>query len=116
MRLKSELYREEQEAIVDAIVEILDLNNKKVFTLHEWDNDTAIQTRILELIPNIRRWYSCNRLKAVTDPERIRRPWLSIIKQLTKNRYTIKCKARHFKVDGQWLVTQQYTFSGGTYV
>lgn len=36
------------------------------------------------LIPTIRKYFSFNNIKAVGEPHRIKRPWLSIIKQLTK--------------------------------
>jgi hypothetical protein len=39
----------------------------------------------MDLIPDIRKYFSFNNLKAVGEPERIKRPCLSIIKQLTKN-------------------------------
>lgn len=37
MRLKSELYKKEQEEIVDKIISILDLENKTEYTLYELD-------------------------------------------------------------------------------
>ena len=39
MRLKSELYKKEQEEIVDKIIKILDLENKKSYTLYELDKN-----------------------------------------------------------------------------
>ena len=38
----------------------------------------------MDLIPEIRKYFSFNCLKAVGEPKRIKRLWLSIIKQLTK--------------------------------
>jgi hypothetical protein len=90
MRLKSELYKKEQEEIVEKIINILNLKNKNTYTLYELDNNLEIQNKIMELIPEIRKWFSFNSLKAVGEPSRIKRPWLSIIKQLLKSRYTIK--------------------------
>ena len=42
MRLKSELYKKEQEEIVDKIVKILDLENKTEYTLYELDKNEDI--------------------------------------------------------------------------
>ena len=39
----------------------------------------------MELIPEIRKWFSFNGIKAVGEPTKIKRPWLSIIKQLIKS-------------------------------
>jgi hypothetical protein len=35
----------------------------------------------------IRKWFSFNGLKAVGEPSKIKRPWLSIIKNGRKNLY-----------------------------
>ena len=51
MRLKSELYKKEQEDIVDKIILILDLKNKNTYTLYELDNNENIQKQIMDLIP-----------------------------------------------------------------
>ena len=39
MRLKSELYKKEQDEILDKIITILDLENKNTYTLYELDNN-----------------------------------------------------------------------------
>jgi len=54
MRLKSELYKKEQEEIVDKIITILDLENKTEYTLYELDKNEEIQKK-MELIPEIRK-------------------------------------------------------------
>jgi len=110
MRLKSELYKKEQEEIVDKIIEILDLENKKSYTLYELDNNEEIQKQIMELIPEIRKWYSFNGMKAVGDPERIKRPWLSIIKHLIKSKYNMVSKDFQFTQDGRYVRTHIYRF------
>jgi len=46
MRLKSELYKKEQEEIVKKIVKILDLENKTEYTLYELDKNEEIQKQI----------------------------------------------------------------------
>lgn len=110
MRLKSELYKKEQEEIVDKIVGILDLENKNYYTLYELDNNEEIQKKIMELIPEIRKWYSFNGMKAVGEPEKIKRPWLSIIKQLTKTKYNLLIKELRYTDKGIQIKTQHYTF------
>jgi len=110
MRLKSELYKKEQEEIVDKIIGILDLENKKSYTLYELDNNEEIQKQIMELIPEIRKWYSFNGMKAVGDQERIKRPWLSIIKHLIKSKYNMVSKDFQFTQDGRYVRTHIYKF------
>ena len=111
MRLKSELYKTEQNEIIDKIISILDLGNKNIYTLYELDNNLEIQTKIMDLIPEIRKWFSFNNMKSVGEPERIKRPWLSIIKHLTKSKYNLESKSFHFKIKEKWIMTQQYIFT-----
>ena len=99
MRLKSELYKKEQEEIVDKIITILDLENKNIINLCDLDSDINKQKQIMELIPEIRKYYSFNGIKAVGEPNKIKRPWLSIIKHLTKEK------------ENKYLRTQKYIFT-----
>ena len=111
MRLKSELYKKEQEEIVDKIVKILDLENKTEYTLYELDKNEEVQKKIMELIPEIRKYYSFNGIKAVGEPNKIKRPWLSIIKQLTKTKYNIESKDFQFTENGKYIRTHIYSFT-----
>jgi hypothetical protein len=110
MRLKSELYKKEQEEIVDKIIKILDLENKTEYTLYELDKNEEIQKKIMELIPEIRKYYSFNGIKAVGEPNKIKRPWLSIIKHLIKKKYNIISLDYHFTEYGTHIRTQKYCF------
>jgi hypothetical protein len=111
MRLKSELYKKEQEEIVNKIITILDLENKTEYTLYELDKNKEIQKQIMELIPEIRKYYSFNGIKAVGEPIKIKRPWLSIIKHLLKKKYNMISLDYHFTEDGNHIRTQKYNFT-----
>ena len=110
MRLKSELYKIEQEEIVDKIIEILDLENNNIINLCDLDEDNDKQKQIMELIPEIRKYYSFNGIKAVGEPNKIKRPWLSIIKQLIKQKYKMISLDYHFTEEGNHIRTQKYWF------
>ena len=110
MRLKSELYKKEQDEIIEKIITILDLENKDTYTLYELDKNEEIQKKIMELIPEIRKYYSFNGIKAVGEPNKIKRPWLSIIKHLIKPKYNIVSLDYHFTEDGNHIRTQKYVF------
>jgi hypothetical protein len=111
MRLKSELYKKEQEEIVDKIIYILDLENKTEYTLYELDKNEEIQNKIMELIPEIRKWFSFNNMKAVGEPSKRKRPWLSIIKHLIKSKYKMVSLDYHFTEEGNHIRTQKYMFN-----
>jgi len=113
MRLKSELYKKEQEEIVDKIVKILDLENNNIINLCDLDEDNDKKKKIMELIPEIRKYYSFNGIKAVGEPNKIKRPWLSIIKHLTKEKYKLESKEYRFfdEKENKYLRTQKYIFT-----
>ena len=113
MRLKSELYKKEQEEIVDKIISILDLENNNIINLCDLDNEYDKQKQIMELIPEIRKYYSFNGIKAVGEPNKIKRPWLSIIKHLTKEKYKLESKEYRFfdEKENKYLRTQKYIFT-----
>ena len=108
MRLKSELYKKEQDEIIDKIITILDLENKNTYTLYELDKNEEIQKQIMELIPEIRKWFSFNGIKAVGEPSKIKRPYLSIIKHLIKSKYNIITTFSYLTNDKSQ--TQMYKF------
>ena len=110
MRLKSELYKKEQEEIVDKIIKILDLENKTEYTLYELDKNEEIQKQIMVLIPEIRKYYAFNNMKSVGEPNKRKRPWLSIIKNLLKTKYNIVSKDFQFTENEIHIRTHIYKF------
>ena len=106
------MYKKDQEEIVDKIITILDLENKTEYTLYELDKNEEIQKKIMELIPEIRKYYSFNGIKAVGEPNKIKRPWLSITKHLTKEKYNLESKEYRFfnEKENKYLRTQKYIF------
>ena len=110
MRLKSDLYKKEQEEVIEKIISILDLKNKNTYTLYELDKNEEIQKKIMDLIPEIRKWFSFNNMKAVGEPSKRKRPWLCIIKQLIKSKYKIESKDFQFTENGKYIRTHIYKF------
>ena len=111
MRLKSVLYKKEQEEVIEKIISILDLKNKNTYTLYELDKNEEIQNKIMELIPEIRKWFSFNNMKAVGEPSKRKRPWLCIIKQLTKTKYNLVSEDFRLFDNGKEIRTHKYTFT-----
>ena len=54
--------------------------------------------KIIELIPDIRKYFSFNSIKVIGELHIIKRPWLSIIKQITKLKYSITTKDHRIKM------------------
>lgn len=110
MRLKSELYKKEQDEIIEKIINILDLKNKTEYTLYELDKNEEIQNKIMELIPEIRKYYAFNNMKAVGEPNKRKRPWLSIIKNLLKPNYNFESIDHRLIENGIEIRTHKYLF------
>jgi hypothetical protein len=66
MKLKSILYKKEQDKLVDKIINILELDNENSIILYDLDNDKIKQDKILELILEIRKYYSFSTIIAVS--------------------------------------------------
>ena len=109
MRLKEELYKKEQDEILQKIINIIDLDKENSITLYELDNNTEKQNKIIDLIPNIRKYFSYACMKGVRNPEQCKRPYLSIIKHITKKEYNIynsDCRIN----DNNQIRTTKYIF------
>lgn len=87
------------------------MENKKSYTLYELDKNEEIQKQIMVLIPEIRKWYSFNNMKAVGEPEKRKRPWLSIIKNLIKTKYNMVSLDHHLTENKKYIHTQLYEFT-----
>ena len=87
MRLKSELYAREQRQLCDQVISILALDEKDSVWLADLDADKERQRRLLELIPEIRKYYSYTKITGADNPAASLRPWLSIARAVTKPYY-----------------------------
>ena len=110
MKLKSILYKKEQDELVDKIINILDLDNENSIILYNLDNDKIMQDKILELIPEIRKYYSFSTIIGASEPEKTKRPYLSIIRQLTKSKYKLNSYDYRIKQDNKDIRTKKYIF------
>ena len=111
MKLKSILYKKEQEEIVNKIINILELDNENSIILYNLDNDKTKQDKILGLIPEIRKYYSFTTIIGASEPTKAKRPYLSIIRQLTKNKYKLNSYDFRIKQHGnEDIRTKKYIF------
>jgi hypothetical protein len=111
MRNKKDLYKKEQDEIIDKIITSLNLDNNNSIILYDLDNDIDKQNKILELIPNIRKYFSFTSSIGASEPEKAKRPYVSIIRQFTKNKYIMISSDYKLKLDNETNVrTKKYTF------
>ena len=110
MRLKSELYHQQQEDIRNRLVTILDLENNNSMVLYELDNNVELQNKIMELIPEIRTFFSFNDMVGVSEPHKTKRPYFCIIKYLLKPIYKITNKEFYWIKESKRIRTVKYYF------
>lgn len=110
MILKSILYKKEQENITDKIINILNLDKDNGIILYELDNDKNKQNNILALIPEIRKYFSFTSSIGASDPTKSKRPYLSIIRQFTKNKYNMLSCDYRIKNNNNEIRTKKYIF------
>lgn len=97
---KDDKYKVEQEQIIDKILDILDVyNNNNSFILHEVENNDYKISKINELVDDIKKYFPCKNMGGVKEPEKFKRAWLSVIRQVLKRKFN--------------LITGDYTIKGG---
>jgi len=89
-------YKNEQDAIVDRMIEILELDQDNSFTLYELDHNPEKQQAIMNLRDDIKKYFSLAGCNGVSRPANSKRPYLSIIKNIMKQRYEIKPIERQY--------------------
>ena len=97
--------------IVIQIINVLELDDESSIILYNLDNDKTKQDKILELIPEIRKYYSFSTIIGASEPTKAKRPYLSIIRQLTKRKYKLNSYDYRIKQDGKEDIrTKKYIF------
>jgi hypothetical protein len=108
MRLKSELYKNEQIQIMNQIIDILQLDDDNGFILYDLDNNIDKQTKIMELIPIIRKYFTFRNIIGAKNPEQAKRPYLSIIKHIVKLQYKMLSCDYRLKINDVEIRTKKY--------
>lgn len=112
MKQKSKEYKEEQYKILNKIINILNINdNNNYLILYELDNNIELQNKILELVPDIKKYFSVYGVKALIYPEEVKRVYLCIIKYIIKLEYKIIISDCNIKNETNDIIrTKKYYF------
>ena len=90
MKKLSEKFKDERDAICDKIIGILELSNGE-FILCELDENTEKQQRLLELKPEIMKYFECSTISTFKPNFECKKPYLNLIRGiLRKQRYTVE--------------------------
>lgn len=90
MKKKSELYKPEQEKLASKVMDILALDETNSFVLDDLDNDKEKISKLIKLVPEIRKYFKFGYMNAVVDPEKTVRPHICIIRSVLRDFYNIK--------------------------
>jgi len=110
MKLKVLLYPKEQEQIRHKLIDILELDNNNSITLYDLENHPTKTIKIMELLPEIRKFFSMSKITAFSTPEKIDRPWLSIIRHMLKKDYEMVSADWRIKKEKNIIRTKRYYF------
>jgi hypothetical protein len=109
MKYKNDIYQTQQNDIINKILDILQLDKDHSFTLYSLDNNEEKKQKISDLIPDIRKYFNISGLEGISRPEKLKRPYLSIIKNILKERYTVVSSGACIKLPDETIVkTMKY--------
>lgn len=114
MRLKSELYKEQQNELSKKIIDILELDEDGCIILYNLDNDKAKIGKIMSLIPELRKYFAFGFIRGIENPTQLRRPYLSIVRQVTKITHTLKTKDKQLTINGKIIRSRLLIFTKNT--
>ena len=108
---KYKLYQQEQQNILDKLENILDFTeDRKVVSLYDLDNDHDKQQRILDLLPDIRKYFALSKSNVVNYPDTYQRPYSSIIRILLRQRYEMRVKEIKIRTEERLIRSRKYIF------
>lgn len=86
---KAVQYADEQLLLKSQIVDVIGFDQNMSFTLSEIDTNTNKQNAIMQMLPELKKYFSLTKFTNIHTPNNAVRPWLSIIKNVLKDDYEI---------------------------
>ena len=71
MRKKTELYKKEQDDIIEKLIQLLGLDDQMSTTLYELDNNKVKTDAIMKMIPTIRKFFSSSKITGIRAPDKL---------------------------------------------
>lgn len=81
---KSEKFKTERIAVYEKLMTLLNYSEDESFVLNDLDNNNELQNQILDLIVDIRKYYSASGCKGCSENRGCKRPFMSIIRYILK--------------------------------
>ena len=104
------LYTEQRQNVINKLLEILEITEtNNIFSLHKIDNDAEKQQLILDLEPDVKKYFNCSTWSCFKQKNTITRRWLSFTKYLFKemNISMNACRTNNNNTEGTiYLITK----------
>ena len=108
-RIKKEIkYKDKKNQIINKIIDILELNNN-AFYLYDIENDENKQHKLLDLINDINSYFSMNNMKSIKDIDKVKRPYMSIVRNILKKKYDILPTNKTIERNNNKIISVMYT-------
>ncbi len=86
---KNVKFKKEQQEVVELLVKALHLNDDNSFVLYDIDSNEEILKELDEIALKVKKYFNCNWIGGVKQKDKIKRPWLSMVRQVLKNDYKL---------------------------
>tara|TARA_Y100000389_G_C17329944_1_gene447516 strand:- start:439 stop:906 length:468 start_codon:yes stop_codon:yes gene_type:complete len=108
---KSQLYAREQAYLIAKMFAILELDQYNSIIKKSFDEDIDKQNEIIQLLPELRKYFSISVLHHFIVSEKCKRKAWTIVKTILKDKpVEIISKPTSYMLDGKQKRTQRYTF------
>lgn len=104
---KSEKFKVEQFLIRQDIITLLNLKANG-FYLCDLDQDQRKKNHIMDLAPDISEYFTHVNVTGILYPDKCKRPWLSLVRGVLKNKYRLKYKACRRMTKNGSVFTMKY--------
>jgi len=103
-------FQKEQQEIYNKLMSILNYNGDYTFTLFDMDNNKDLQQQVMDLKPDVVKYFSVKTLKWM-QPECVR-PYMGIIRHVLREfgKYLISGTGSGIIPDGSIMRTAKFTF------
>lgn len=98
---------EKQSELLERI-RLLVFGSSKTCLLSELDEKTDMHAAVLGLIPELRVHFHIHNIPGIQRPETLKRPWLSIARNLLRRKYHFLSENCIYKKDGKPVHTKRY--------
>lgn len=86
---KAVQYAAEQLRLKSQIVDVIGFDQNMSFTLLHLDTSTNRQNAVMQMLPELKKYFSLSKFTNIHTPNNAVRPWLSIIKNILKDDHEI---------------------------